>query len=93
MIETVLLYRAFLPAFVIAGGVAYVIGRARHGLALTVCVVVWSWFTLIAYSGMEHSIDWGWCVGVLAFVCAPGAIGIIVGGAIGWIKGGQDKHA
>ncbi|MEJ6402621.1 hypothetical protein [Yoonia sp. 2307UL14-13] len=90
MIETALIILAVL---IPSATLAYWCARRHIGIAITIMAAIWVGFTLMMYSGMQHSIDWDWYLGALMFVSAPSAAGLFIAGTIGWIKGRKDIYA
>ena len=93
--EEILVFIVPAIAFIITGAIAYFSGRARSTPVLTALGVIWAGFTGWMFFGMQQTTGWdglGYAI-ALVLLAAPAAVGIGLGGLVGWVRSRKDIHA
>ncbi|MEL6841306.1 MAG: hypothetical protein AAFP85_18635 [Pseudomonadota bacterium] len=94
-IEGLFLLGVPLTVLVLSGYVAFVFGRDRNRRVLGGMCALWVVFTGFMFAALEGASGWDGLIyifGLLGF-SAPGGLGSLVGGILGWVKKDNDKYA
>ena len=91
----IILFGTPVVAALLAGALAYGLGRIRQGTGTIMLAGVIGVFTLWMFTGLQTISGWDALIYLLGLIgiALPAAFGGIVGGLIGWNQKDDPKHA